>query len=162
PVTLGQPHDRQLGRVPPVRLEGLGGPNAYAAVRRAVGLAATHPRERPRPPADRRHAHGAWGRRDGVAHVAFRGEPHQRGAWLLLNGATGCYRPRRRAGRAGPGRFRSPGRPSRRGDAGLRRQCRTPATGRQREPGAERRALLAAGWRRASPQAWWLVERHGP
>src|SRR5438046_4958982 len=39
-----------------VRLEGLGGPNAHAAARWAVGLAATHPRDPPRPPADRRHA----------------------------------------------------------------------------------------------------------
>src|SRR5207302_122560 len=101
PGPLGRAHDRQHRRVPAVRLEGLGGPNAHAAARRAVGLAATHPREPPRPPADRRHAHGAWGRRDGVAHVAFRGEPDQPGARLLLSGATGCDRPRRRAGRTG-------------------------------------------------------------
>src|SRR5207247_898705 len=151
-----------LFRSPAVRLEGLGGPHAHAAARRAVGLAATHPREPPRPAADRRHAHGAWGRRDGVPHVAFRGEPHQRGARLLLSGATGCDRPRRGAGRTRAGRLRSSGRPSRRRDAGLRRQCRTAATGRQRRPGAERRTLLAAGWRRAPPQARCPVEWHGP
>src|SRR5207302_547618 len=132
---------------------GMGGPNAHAAARRAVGLAATPPREPPRPAAGRRHAHGAWGRRDGVPHVAFRGEPHQRGARLLLSGATGCDRPRRGAGRTRAGRLRSSGRPSRRRDADLRRQCRTAATGRQRRPGAERRSLLAARWRRAPPQS---------
>src|SRR5207244_3467590 len=126
------------------------------------GPAAPHPRQPARPPADRRHAHGAWWRRDGFPHVALRGEPDQRGAGLLLGGPTGRDRPRRRAGRAGAGRFRFVGRSSRRGHTRLRRQCRPAPTGQQREPGARRRALLAAGWRRAPPQARRPPERNGP
>src|SRR5439155_395716 len=162
PWALGRPHARKRHRVPAVRLEGVGGPNAHPAARRAVGLAATHAREPPRPPADRGDTHGAGRRGNGVAHVPLRGESDQRSARLSLGGSTGRDRPRHRAGRASPGRLRSPGRSSRRGDARLRRQFRPAATGRQREPGAERRALLVAGWRWAPSQARRSVERHRP
>src|SRR5207245_147737 len=108
PWAGGRAHDRKYGRVPAVRLESLGGPDAHTPARRPVGLAATHPRQPARPPADRRHAHGAWWRRDGFPHVALRGEPDQRGAGLLLGGPTGRDRPRRRGGPAGCSRVLVP------------------------------------------------------